>query len=252
MFSGLSRLVVEEVADGGDSVVVMARTQDGAVPCPACGTPTAKVHGYHGRTVKDLPVDGRPVVVYLQVRRLVCGVLGCRRQTFREQIPGLLGRHQRRTVRLTAQISQVARELCGRAAARLAGLLAMPVSRSTALRYLKRLPLPGQAIPTAIGVDASPCGSAIGDSWAEAWAEQPAGSRPGGESIRFAPADRAAVSPAGTRPSCVLVERTCLLGELHDGHPMARRCPGITDSPLDWTPSATALAASPGSVPDLV
>lgn len=153
VFSGLSALFVEDVADGGDAVVVTARTREDAVPCPVCGTPTAKVHGYHGRTVRDVPVDGRQVVVRLRIRRLVCPVLGCRRQTFREQIPGLLERHQRRTVRLVGQISQVARELCGRAAARLAGLLAVPVSRSTALRHLRRLPLPQQAVPRVIDVD---------------------------------------------------------------------------------------------------
>ncbi len=153
VFSGLSALVVEDVTDGGDAVVVTARTREDAVPCPVCGTSSAKVHGYHRRTVADVPVDGRPVVVHLRVRRLVCPVPGCRRQTFREQIPGLLERHQRRTVRLAWQTSQVARELCGRAAARLAGLLAVPVSRSTALRHLRRLPLPQQAVPRVIGVD---------------------------------------------------------------------------------------------------
>ncbi|MEU5547510.1 ISL3 family transposase [Streptomyces sioyaensis] len=56
-------------------------------------------------------------------------------------------------MRLTGQISQVARELCGRAAARLAALPAVPVSRSTALRRLRRLPLPQQAVPRVIGVD---------------------------------------------------------------------------------------------------
>ncbi len=40
-------LVVEDVADGGDAVVVTARTRDAAVPCPVCRTLTAKVHGYH-------------------------------------------------------------------------------------------------------------------------------------------------------------------------------------------------------------
>ncbi|MET7844487.1 ISL3 family transposase [Streptomyces sp. NPDC005356] len=153
MFSGLSALVVEDVTGDGDEVMVTARIRDVAVPCPVCRTPAARVHGYHRRTVRDVPVDGRPVVVHLRVRRLVCPVLGCSQQVFREQIPGLLKRHQRRTVRLAAQISQVARELCGRAAARLAGLLAVPVSRSTALRHLRRLPLPKQAIPRVIGVD---------------------------------------------------------------------------------------------------
>jgi hypothetical protein len=54
VFSGLSALVVEDVADGGDAVMVTARTRDAAVPCPVCGTPTAKVHGYHRRAVSDV------------------------------------------------------------------------------------------------------------------------------------------------------------------------------------------------------
>ncbi|RKT54109.1 ISL3 family transposase [Saccharothrix australiensis] len=153
VFSGLSALVVQDVADSGDMVVVTARTRDSTVPCPGCGTATAKVHGYHRRAVKDVPVDGRQVVVHLRARRLACPDRHCPRQTFREQIPGLLERHQRRTVRLVRQISQVARELCGRAAARLTDLLAMPASRSTALRRLRRLPLPELTVPRVIGVD---------------------------------------------------------------------------------------------------
>ncbi|WP_207947313.1 ISL3 family transposase [Actinomadura sp. 7K507] len=153
MFSGLAAVVVEGVSDGVDAVLVAARTRDDPVPCPLCGTPASKVHAYHGRTVADVPVDGRRVVLHLRVRRLVCQVPGCRRQTFREQIPGLLERHQRRTVRLTRQLSEVTRELCGRASARLARVLATPISRSTALRLLRRLPVPQQPVPPVIGVD---------------------------------------------------------------------------------------------------
>ena len=153
VFSGLSALVIEDVTAGGDMVVVTARTRDGAVPCPVCGAAAAKVHGYYQRAVKDVPVDGREVLVRLRVRRLVCPARTCPRQTFREQVPGLLERHQRRTVGLVRQISHVARELCGRAAARLSGLLAMPVSRSTAVRRLRCLPLPELTVPRVIGVD---------------------------------------------------------------------------------------------------
>lgn len=77
VFSGLSASVVQDVADGGGMVVVAARTRDSAVPCPACGTATAKVHGYHHRAVKDVPVDGRQVVVHLRARRLVCPARSC-------------------------------------------------------------------------------------------------------------------------------------------------------------------------------
>lgn len=69
-----------------------------------------RVHGYHGRTVRDVPVDGWQVVVRVRIRRLVCLVLGCRRQSFREQVPGLVERYQRRTTRLTGQLSDLVRE----------------------------------------------------------------------------------------------------------------------------------------------
>ena len=45
----------------------------------------------------------------LNARRLVCPARGCR-QTFREQVPGVLERYQRRTSRLTAQAGAVARD----------------------------------------------------------------------------------------------------------------------------------------------
>jgi len=58
VFSGVSALVIEDVADGGDVIVVRAGTRDVAVTCPGCGTETARVHGYHDRTAADVPVDG--------------------------------------------------------------------------------------------------------------------------------------------------------------------------------------------------
>ncbi len=140
VFSGLSALVIKDVADDGETIRVLARTRDVHFPCPMCGVPTGKVHGYHVRTVTDVPVDGRRVVVNVRVRRLVCPVLGCRRQTFREQVPGLIERLQRRTTRLTSQVSEVVKELCGRAAARLTRSLAVPVSFATALRVLRGIP----------------------------------------------------------------------------------------------------------------
>lgn len=153
VFSGLSALVIEDVADDGGVIRVIARTRDVPFPCPVCGVLTGKVHGYHVRTVADVPVDGRRVVARVRVRRLVCPVLGCRRQTFREQVPGLIERLQRRTTRLTSQVCEVVKELCGRAASRLTRFLATPLSCATALRLLRRIPPPTVCIPPVIGVD---------------------------------------------------------------------------------------------------
>ncbi|MQS15926.1 ISL3 family transposase [Streptomyces kaniharaensis] len=153
VFSGLSALVIEGVADEGDLIRVTARTRDEPVPCPVCGTPTGQVHGFHGRRVADVPVDGRRVVVSVRLRRLVCPVLDCRRQTFREQVPGVVERYQRRTNRLADQLGSVVKELAGRAGARLSRVLACWISRSTALRVLMRRALPPPRVPRVLGVD---------------------------------------------------------------------------------------------------
>ena len=153
MFSGLSSLVIDDVTDLDGVIVVRARTAGGPVPCPRCGGRTGQVHGYYERTVADVPADGRPVVVRVRVRRMRCPVPGCPVQTFREQVPGVLDRYQRRTTRLAGQAGEVARRLAGRAGAGLLAALGVPLSRHTALRLLLRLALPEVAVPRVLGVD---------------------------------------------------------------------------------------------------
>ncbi|SCF24116.1 zinc-finger of transposase IS204/IS1001/IS1096/IS1165 [Micromonospora echinospora] len=113
VFSGLFPLVVEDVIDEGGGIVVRARTPQDTAVCPMCGASSGRVHGYHWRAVADVPVDGRRVVVRVRVRRLVCPTRGCR-HTFREQVPGVLERYQRRTARLSRQVKAVVKELAVR------------------------------------------------------------------------------------------------------------------------------------------
>ena len=153
VFSGLSALVVEGVEDAGGVILVRARTSGGAVACPGCGTGTERVHGYHDRILADIPVDGRQVSVTARLRRMRCQVLGCAVQTFREQVPDLVERYQRRTVRLAGQVSAVARGLGGRAGARLLPVLGIGGSRHCLIRALLRIPLPALAVPRVLGID---------------------------------------------------------------------------------------------------
>jgi transposase len=153
VFSGLSALVIEDVEDAGGVIVVQAGTRNEPVPCPGCGAHTSRVHGYHERTPADVPVDGRRVLVKVRARRMRCPVLGCAVQTFREQVPGVLERYQRRTERLNAQVSAAVRELAGRAGARLLAVLGIDLSRHTALRALLRIALPGLEVPRVLGID---------------------------------------------------------------------------------------------------
>jgi transposase len=153
VFSGLLSLVIGDVTDREGVIVVSARTAGGPVGCPRCGGPAGQVHGSCERTVADVPADGRPVVVHVRVRRMRCPDPGCPVQTFREQVPGVLDRYQRRTTRLAGQAGAVARRLAGRAGAGLLAALGIPLPRHTAVRLLRRLPLPEVAVPRVLGVD---------------------------------------------------------------------------------------------------
>lgn len=85
-------------------------------------------------------------------RRLYCPTQGCRR-TFREQVPGVLERYQRRTTRLTGHVRATVREPAGRASVRMLRRWSVRLSRRTAVRVLLGIPLQTQVVPRVLGVD---------------------------------------------------------------------------------------------------
>lgn len=65
--------------------------------CPDCGRESERVHSRYLRTLADVAVGGRPVLIGLSVRRLFCDSPNCTRRTFAEQVKGLTARYQRRS-----------------------------------------------------------------------------------------------------------------------------------------------------------
>jgi hypothetical protein len=91
--------------------------------------------------------------VTLRVRRLFCDQPDCVKKTFAEQVEGLTRRHGRRTAPAEQAVQAVAMALGGRAGARLVEQVAVPVSRSTLLRVIRRVPDPPTVTPRVLGVD---------------------------------------------------------------------------------------------------
>ena len=111
------------------------------------------MHSRYRRRVADLPVSGRPVALWLTVRRFFCDHVACGTCTFVEQIPGLTERHARRTVGLQGALIAVGLALAGRSGSRLTDTLGMAVSRSTLLRVVRGLPDPPVGPVKVLGVD---------------------------------------------------------------------------------------------------
>ncbi|MEV8534697.1 ISL3 family transposase [Streptomyces sp. NPDC051211] len=153
LFAPLADVAVTSVDPGDDRLCVEIRSTTDGASCPGCGAWSSRLHGSYLRFPGDLPVSGRPVVLSLRVRRFACRRPGGPRRTFVEQIPGLTRRHSSWTERLRSELASLGLALAGRAGERLAGLIGVPVSRSTVLRIVHALPEPNPTQPTAVGVD---------------------------------------------------------------------------------------------------
>jgi transposase len=154
LFPHLRGLRVERAEDTGDAVVIRARCREAQARCPACGAVSSRVHGGYARVVADGAAGGRPVLIALPVRRFRCPDPSCPKAAFAEQAGGVSERYRRRSVPLPGMLAGFGLELAGRAAARLAGTLGVPVRSSTVLRLVMALPDPPvTAAPEVTGVD---------------------------------------------------------------------------------------------------
>ena len=106
--------------------------------CPDCGTRSRYRHGRSNRSLQDLPVQGKPVMVKLLLSRWRCANHQCRRRTFTDRLPSVTSPYARRTTRVTEIVGLLGHSAGGRPGERLMQRLGMPISDDTILRQLKR------------------------------------------------------------------------------------------------------------------
>ncbi|WP_079730977.1 MULTISPECIES: ISL3 family transposase [Novosphingobium] len=152
----LPGLIVERRAVVDGIVQMFGRLAAPHGICPSCGTPSGSCHSRYDRTLSDLPISGARVELRLSVRRFRCGHAPCSRRTFSEPLPSAFGRrYGRRIERCEALLRAVAVALGGRPGARMMARLAVPWSRDTMLRVLRRGDPTAEPPPPArvIGID---------------------------------------------------------------------------------------------------
>ncbi|MFD9949921.1 ISL3 family transposase [Nonomuraea sp. NPDC059023] len=153
MFPHLRGIVIDRLDRVSGVLQISGRSVSPTAACTACGVGSSRVHSRYERRLDDLAVSGEQVLIRLIARRFVCLNPACRRKTFAEQVPDLTRRHGRRSQSLTASLESIALALAGRAGARLAKALGLPVSRTTLLRLIRALPELPVTAPVVLGVD---------------------------------------------------------------------------------------------------
>ncbi|MEZ0135673.1 MULTISPECIES: ISL3 family transposase [Novosphingobium] len=152
----LPGLIVESRAVVDGTVEVSGRLASAGAICPDCANPSTSFHSRYDRTLSDLPVSGSTVRLRLSVRRFRCTHTSCQRRTFSEPLAPPVGRrYGRRVGRCDALVRAAAVALGGRPEARMMARLAMPWSRDTMLRVLRRGDPAAELPPPArvVGID---------------------------------------------------------------------------------------------------
>jgi len=147
--------VVDQILPSPEQVTILTSPRQQSAQCPTCAQPSSRIHSRYQRTLRDLPWQGRPVALRLQMRRFRCLNPTCPRQTFAEALPGAVQPFARRTDRLGGLQYQLALALGGEAGTRLAERLAMPSSADTLLRLIARAGngTESQPVPRVLAVD---------------------------------------------------------------------------------------------------
>lgn len=144
----------EMKTDGPGGLVMVLRPVSQESRCPRCGRCSRRVHSWYQRRLSDLPWEGVPVKIQLKVRRFFCAAAHCSQHIFTEQLPNTVGRHARRTCRLTGALDRITLALGGSAGARLARQLGIVADGSTLLRGLRQRTGPsGAKTPRVVGID---------------------------------------------------------------------------------------------------
>ena len=68
-FLDLGNVFVENIENNFNKIVVSVSTESKEVVCPHCGHTTKRVHDYRLQNIKDIPYNGKSVVIRLRKRR---------------------------------------------------------------------------------------------------------------------------------------------------------------------------------------
>ena len=121
----------------GREWVARASGGEGAV-CPGCGSLSRSRKGRYCRILQDLPMQGSPVTLSLELSRWRCRNLRCPRESFVEPLPNVAPSHARRTHRVAELARLIGYSAGARPAEKILRQLGMPQSDDTVLRDLRK------------------------------------------------------------------------------------------------------------------
>jgi len=116
---------------------VPARSIQKTAKCPCCAKRSKYIHSSYVRVLRDLPMSTRCVSINLTARKFFCKNPDCKRMIFTEQPGDEIKAYSRMTNRTRQRLQSIS----------------LPVSPSTALRFVDSLPIPLIDKVRVLGID---------------------------------------------------------------------------------------------------
>jgi transposase len=147
-------LSIGRIEIGPEKIVAVARSASRTSCCPSCGQVSSRIHSRYQRSLADLPAHGRSVEILVTVRRFRCSRRSCPRAIFAERLDESIAvPFARRTARMENVVYRLGLALGGRPGHNLAERLAIPVSKDTLLRSIRRRAIPPVWPARVVGID---------------------------------------------------------------------------------------------------
>lgn len=132
----LSCLEITSVDDRTTELWISLRSRTTSFHCPNCGVQLRQLHGTHRRTVQDLPILGKRVMLALKMHEFQCTNEACHCGAVSETIDGFLNYYSRMTERLVDFVTMLALETSCESCARILQAMNVRISGDTVIRML--------------------------------------------------------------------------------------------------------------------
>ena len=148
-----SDLSISDIIVQGSNVIVKIISTKSECICPNCKQTSDRVHSQYQRTIKDLPIINRKVVINLQTRKFFCDNPNCKTKIFTERFQSLIKPYARRTDRLNKHLELLGFIVNAEAGSILSKQILADISPDSMLRLVKQIELTIDTDCQYIGID---------------------------------------------------------------------------------------------------
>jgi len=143
-----------KIEEESKQIKITMKSRKHSHKCPECGHNAEVYHAVYIRTVQDLPIFQKNVILEIKAYDYYCENKECTRVSFGEDYNGFIGRSDRMTERLESFIRTLALETNCDGAAAICTELGIRTSGDTIIRILRQLAdIAAEKCGEAIGVD---------------------------------------------------------------------------------------------------